>query len=186
MKRFHTMLAALAAALLIGGGVRAGSVTSGPQVGEKAPGPFKPLNVTGPDAGQAVCQYCKNGPRPVAVVFARQITPALLQLIQKIDAATAADKDHRLGSYVVVCSDVAGMDRYVQGIGQQMRIQNTILTLYKATGPEKYRLAPEAEVTVLLYDHFTVKANHAFKSGELNERAIQAILVDLGKMRSEN
>ncbi len=186
MNPFRKMLGVVAIALLTGSVCLAGSVTSGPQVGEKVPGPFKPLNINGPEAGQPACQYCKNGPRPVTVIFARQITPALLQLIKKLDNATLADKQHRLGSYVVVCSDVAGMDKYLSGIGQQMQIQQTILTLYKAGGPEKYRLAAEADVTVLLYDHFTVKANHAFKSGELNEQAINAILADLGKMLSEN
>jgi hypothetical protein len=182
----RSSLVSFIVALLSSGMVMAGSVKSGPQVGDKVPGPFKPLNVTGVEAGQAACQYCKNGARPVAVVFAKEVTPALAQLIKKIDTATAANKEAGLGSYVVVCTDTVGVDRQLLAVAQQAAIQNTVLTLYKAGGPEKYRLAPEADVTVLLYNHFTVKANHAFKNAELTEAAMNAILADLAKMLADN
>jgi hypothetical protein len=186
MSYFRSVLAVLAMAVLASTVALAGSVKSGPQVGEKVPGPFAPLNVTGPDAGKKSCQYCKNGARPVVVVFAKQFTPAVAQLVKKIDVAAAANKERNLGSYVVVCNDAAGLDQQLQNMAQQMQLQNTVLTLYKPGGPERYRLAAEAEVTVLLYNHFTVKANHAFKAGELDSSALDAILADLGKMLSDN
>ncbi len=181
----RSLWAAFLVALLSAGMVAAGSVTSGPQVGDKVPGPFKPMNVTGEDAGKASCQYCRNGSRPVAVVFAKEVTPALARLVAKIDAANVASKDG-MGSYVVVCNEAPGVDRQLLAVAQQMRIQQTILTTYKAGGPEKYRLSPEADVTVLLYNHFTVKANRAFKKSELTEEAIDAVVADLGKMLADN
>ena len=51
-------------------------LASGPQAGQKIPGPFKPLHATGPDAGQQVCLVCKNGANPVAMVFARNVSAA--------------------------------------------------------------------------------------------------------------
>ncbi len=39
---------------------------------------------------------------------------------------------------------------------------------------------------MLVYNHFTVKANHAFKAGELNSQAMDPIFADLAKMLSEN
>lgn len=184
----HSGLAriALVAALLANGVALAGSVKSGQQVGEKVPGAFAPLNVTGPDAGKKSCQFCKNGARPVVVIFAKQLTPAVAQLVKKIDAAALVNKERGLGSYVVFCSDEVGLNQQLQNVAQQMQIQSTVLTLYKPGGPERYRLAPEADVTVLLYNHFTVKANHAFKAGELNGPAMDAIVADLGKMLSDN
>jgi len=181
----RNLLAALLIGLVGSGIALAGSIKSGPQVGEKVPGPFKPLNVTGPDAGQPSCQYCKNGSRPVAVIFTKEITPAVAQLLKKIDTATGQNKERGLGSYLVLCTD-AQVVRPLAAAAEQLGIHHTILTLYKAGGPERYRLAPEAEVTVLLYNHLTVKANHAFKKDELNEAAINGILTDLGKMLSEN
>ncbi len=46
----------LLTALLAGGLVLADAPKSGPQPGEEIPGPFSPLNITGPDAGQKRCQ----------------------------------------------------------------------------------------------------------------------------------
>ena len=44
-------------------------------------------------------------------------------------------------------------------------------------------MAPE--VTVVLYTKRTVKANHTFKKGELNDKAIDAIVADLAKILPE-
>lgn len=173
-------------ALLSSGIAVAGSVTSGPQSGEKVPGPFKVLNITGPEAGQTSCQYCNHGTRPVVAIFTKAITPQVAQLIKKIDTARAANEGSGLGSFVVVCSDAAGMDQQLRSVAQQIGIQKTILTLYKAGGPEKYRLSPQADATVLLYNHRTVKSNHAFKNAELTGAACSTILADLAKMLSEN
>jgi hypothetical protein len=183
---FRSTLVSFIVALLSSGTVMAGPVLSGPQPGEKVPGPFKVLNITGPEAGQTSCQYCNHGTRPVAVIFTKAITPEVAQLLKKIDTVTAQNKDSGLGSFAVVCNDAAGVDQHVRAIAQQLGIQNTILTLAKAGGPEKYRLSPEADVTVLLYNHLTVKANHAFKNTELTDAAVNAILADLAKMLSEN
>ncbi len=45
-------------AVLLGGSVLAADepLKSGPQVGQTIPGPFNPLNVTGPSAGEKACQ----------------------------------------------------------------------------------------------------------------------------------
>jgi hypothetical protein len=165
--------------------LRAEPLQSGPQVGQKVPGPFAPLNITGPNAGEKCCQYCKNGSRPVVAVFAREVTPAVVQLLKTIDDAAAANREKGLGSYVVFCSDADGLGRQLQEVAQKAKLQNIILTLYKAGGPEKYHLSPAADVTVLLYDHYTVKANHAFKNGDLTEAAIGAIGTDIARMLAD-
>src|SRR5438309_6255847 len=92
-------------ALALGGVMAADSLKSGPQKGETVPGPFHPLNVTGPDAGQKQCLYCKNGDNPVAMIFAREVSEPLVTLIKKIDSATAEHKDANMGSFVVFLSD---------------------------------------------------------------------------------
>ena len=175
----------LTIALSIPNALYAEPLQSGPQVGEKIPGPFAPLNVTGPNAGEKCCQYCKNGPRPVVAVFAREVTPAVIQLLKMIDNATARNREQGLGSYVVFCSDADGFGRRLQDVARKEGIQHTVVTLYKAGGPEKYRLSPAADVTVLVYHHFTVKANHAFKNGDLTETAIGAVGADIAKMLAE-
>lgn len=185
MKRIISGWIGLAVLLSFSGRLIAEPLQSGPQIGQKVPGPFAPLNVTGPGAGTKCCQYCKNGSRPVVVVFAREITPAVIQLLKMIDRATAINRERSLGSYIVFCKDAEGFGRRLQEMAQKEGIGNTIVTLYNSGGPEKYRLSPAADVTVLLYNHFTVKANHAFKNSDLHERAIAAIAADIDKLMAE-
>src|SRR5262245_20776913 len=71
------------------------NLKSCPQVGEKVPGPFEPLNLTGDKAGEKACLFCKNGNHPVAMIFARDISEPLASLIKKIDAATAKTRPRR-------------------------------------------------------------------------------------------
>ena len=80
-------------------------LVSGPQVGTDVPGPFHPLNVTGEAAGKKKCLYCAYGEAPVAVVFARDLTPQVASLIKQIDATTVKNKGKDMGSFAVFCSD---------------------------------------------------------------------------------
>src|ERR1700676_1472643 len=88
MMRRTVVLAAVLSLVAVLGVYAQNGVKSGPQVGEKVPGPFHPLNITGKSAGEKHCLYCDNGPAPVAVVFARELTPEVTALIKKLDDAT--------------------------------------------------------------------------------------------------
>jgi hypothetical protein len=173
---------AAAVVLAFAGAVSAQSITSGPQAGDNVPGPFAPLNVTGPDAGDKVCLYCKNGANPVAMIFARQVSPALVSLIKKIDAATAAHQDCRMGSFVTFLSDSPELPAALKQVAEREQIQKTILCTFAPAGPPSYKIAPDADVTVILYTHRTVKANYAFRAGELTEPAADAIVADVAKI----
>jgi hypothetical protein len=178
----RTLITVLVVALLLVGGVAAEGVKSGPQVGEKVPGPFHPLNVTGEAAGQKNCLYCSNGPNPVAVIFARDVNAEVTNLIKKLDAATAANTGCAMGSYVVFCSDAAGLEGKLKGLAQKEGLKKIVLSIDNPAGPEKYQIARDAEVTVLLYTDFTVKANHSFKKGDLNAKAIDKVVADVSKI----
>jgi hypothetical protein len=168
--------------LLAGAAAAAPTVYSGPQVDSKVPGPFHPLNVTGPDAGKKTCLYCENGPRPVAMIFAREISPAVVALIKKIDAATAAHTDCRMGSFIVFCNEAEGLPKQLAELARKENLKNIILSTFAVGGPANYHLAPEADVTVVLYTHFTVKANHAFSKGEMSSKDIDKIIADVAKI----
>jgi hypothetical protein len=172
----------LALTAALGGVVLAEPVVSGPQVGWQVPGPFHPLNVTGPDAGEKVCLYCKNGANPVAAVFAREITPGLVALVKKIDAATAAHRDDHLGSFVTFLSDAPELPATLKQLAQNEQIQSTILATFASGGPPSYKIAADADVTVILYTHHTVTANYAFRKGELTEQAADAVVADVAKI----
>lgn len=179
MNRWLTGL--LAGALLVGGAVAA-ELTSGPQPGDKV-GPFHPLNITGESAGQKQCLVCKNGPNPVVMIFAKEVTPGLTTLIKKVDAATAKNASANLGSFVVFTSDDKSLEGQLKKMADKEGIKQTVLAIDNPAGPTGMKtLAKDADVTVVLYVKNTVKANHAFKKGELNEKAVQAVLADLPKI----
>ena len=61
-------------------------------------------------------------------------------------------------------------------------IKSLVLAIDNVAGPQAYNIAKDAEVTVVLYNKRTVKANYAFRKGELNEKAVEAIVKDIPKI----
>jgi hypothetical protein len=173
---------ALAAALVVTGSALAASVKSGPQVGDDLAGPFHPLNINGPQAGKKFCLYCTNGSNPVAMVFARECSPTLEKLIKKIDACTAENKDCKMGSFVVFCSNEEGLETKLKKVAKDNNIKNCVLSIDNPAGPKGYNVAKDADVTVVLYVDRNVKANHSFKKDELKEKNIETIVADIKKI----
>jgi hypothetical protein len=165
--------------------VSAADPKSGPQVGEKVPGPLHPLNCTGDHAGEKYCLYCENGDNPVAMIFVRQVTPEVAKLIKRIDRATDQNKEHSMGSFVVFLSDSETLETELKELAKKEKIQHCVLAIDDPEGPKNYNIAQEADVTVVLYTKRTVKANHAFRKGELNDKGIEAIVADLAKILPE-
>ena len=180
MIRFGMTLSACL--LMVVGFATAGELKSGPQVGDEVPGPFHPLNVTGESAGEKACLYCKNGANPVAMIFARECTPEVAKLIKKIDACTAKNAKAKMGSFVVFLSDDSGLEAKLKDMAKKHNIQNCVLSIDNPAGPGKYEVSKTADITVVLYTDHKVKANHAFQKGELNDKAIDAVLADVKKI----
>jgi hypothetical protein len=174
----RTLLVALAAVAL----AAAPALKSGPQVGEKVPGPFEPLNVTGPDAGEKNCLFCKYGKAPVVMVFARDTSPTLTKLLQKLDAAARQHAAAELGACAVFCSADAALSDRLKATAREAGLKDVILAVDQPAGPEEYKIAAEADVTVLLYVKGVVKANHAFRKGEFDDAGAAAVLADLAKI----
>src|SRR5262245_11882432 len=176
------LFAAAVAALALALPAYAEHVKSGPQAGEKVPGPFHPVNVTGEHKGEKFCLFCVNGENPVAMIFARESSPELTKLIKKIDEATAKNKDKSMGSFVVYLSDREGLDKELASMAEKEKIAKTILSIDNPAGPKGYEVAADADVTVVLYTNRKVKANHAFKKGELTSESIEKVVADIPKI----
>lgn len=139
------LLVGLAACLT---GARADEpLRSGPQAGDDIPGPFQPLNVTGEQAGKKHCLFCENGAGPVAIVFARTVTPAVTKLIKKIDAETAKNKKAGMGSFVVFLNGDEKLAKELAALAARENMKTTILTIDTPAGPARYKIAKDAEVT---------------------------------------
>jgi hypothetical protein len=175
----------LAAGVLVAlGGVAFGAeIKSGPQNGEKVPGPFHPLNVNGEDAGKKACLYCKNGENPVAVVFARTAEdPNVVSLVKALDKVTGQNTKCEMGSYVVYLTGDEKVEAKLKHLAAKEGLKHIVLSIESPEGPEKYNISKDADVTVLLYTERTVKANYAFEKGKLDAKAIETIVKDVSKI----
>jgi hypothetical protein len=106
----------------------------------------------------------------------------LTSLVKKIDSATVKNSDARMGSFAVFCSDEEGLEKKLKTLAEKEKLKDIVLTIDNPTGPTAYKIAKDAEVTVILYTKGTVKANYAFKKGELKDKDIDSIVGDLSKI----
>ena len=120
------------------------------------------------------------------MIFAREISEPVTSLVKKIDAATAKNSSAHMGSFAVFLSDQEGLDKKLKEFANKENVKKTALTIDNPGGPAAYKIAKDADVTVLLYVHKNVKANYAFKKGELKDKDIEKIVGDLSKILPEN
>lgn len=180
MSRFATLVGLL---LLVPLALRAEEpLRSSLQVGEKIFATFEPLNVTGPHAGEPHCLVCENGLNPVAMVFAREATEPVLRLLARLDAATAKHQDAQMGSFAVFLSDREELASELSQAAAKSGLKHLVLSIDQPAGPDGFRVAADADLTVVLYNKYDVLANHAFRKGQLTDKAIERILDDLPKI----
>ena len=117
------------------------------------------------------------------MIFAREIYDGLTGLVKKIDAATAEHKKESMGSFVVFCTpDADDLEPQLKKLAEKEGIKKTVLTIDNPAGPSAYKVAKDADVTVVLYVNREVKANFAFKKGELTDKEIDKVLKALPKI----
>jgi hypothetical protein len=183
MRKLNIGAASVVGLLAVAGLVLASeALVSGPQVGDKVPGPFHPLNINGEKAGQKNCLYCQNGTNPVVMIFAREASEPLTTLIKKVDAATAQHEDAHMGSFVVFLSESKELPDQLKEMADKEGLKKCVLSVMEPQGPKPYKVSPEADVTVVLYTNHEVKANYAFPKGGLKEENIDKILSDVSKI----
>lgn len=120
----------------------------------------------------------------MVTVFAREITDNLASLVRKVDEQVGKHKDDKLSSFVVVLTDDPDkIESKLKELAEKHDIEDVPLTLFDGdAGPPSYKIAKDADVTVLLWRKTEVKANHAFSKGELDEKAIDKIIADIPKI----
>ena|SRR5438552_505290 len=116
------------------------------------------------------------------MIFAREISDSLTSLVKKIDEATGKNSDCKMGSFVVFCSDEEGLEGKLKDLAKNEKLEHVILTIDNPQGPQRYKVAKEADVTVVLYQKQKVKANFAFKKGKMKDEDVNKIVKDLSKI----
>jgi hypothetical protein len=120
----------------------------------------------------------------VVAVFTRTINDDLTSLVKELNAAVTANKDKKMAAFTVVLTEDADKtEDQLKSLAKEAKIDKVPLTLMEGeAGPPAYKIAKEAEVTVLLWRKQKVKVNHAFAKGQLNKDAIKQILADTKKI----
>jgi hypothetical protein len=176
-------LMAAALVVAVGGLVGADDAKFGLSVGDKVPGPFHPLNVNGEDAGKKACLYCKAGDSPTVAVFARDPGDATLQkLIAMLDEAATKYTKQELNTFVVFCSADSGLEPRLKDVAEKAKLKNVVLAIEAPEGPEKYGIAKDADVIVLVYKDRRIVGNHTFAKGKLSDKALEAVSADVAKI----
>jgi hypothetical protein len=142
------------------------------------PGPYSAVIATGPQRGQSYCYVCETGDKPGVIVFARSLGDPLGELVQQLDKLEAEHKSSGLRVWVTFLSnDQPTLDPQVVHWGQKHAIRSVPLGVFEdVKGPPSYRLAADADVTVLLFVKRRVVANFAFRSGELTQEQAARVL----------
>jgi hypothetical protein len=177
-------LLSLAAVAVVSVASFGAEIKSGPQPGDKFPGPFHPLNVTGESKGEKACLVCKAGGAPVAMVFARCADCEMTaKLVKKLDEITAKNTSVDMNSFAVfLTDDTEVFSKKLEAQAKKSDLKHCTLAIDNPTGPEKYNVNKDAEVTVVLYVKRDIKASYAFKKGELTDAKIDEIVKDTAKI----
>ena len=107
--------------------------------------------------------------------------------MKEINKAVAANKESKLASFVVFLTDKRdALEPKVSDLAKKEGIDNIPLTIVEGiAGPEPYKIAKDAEVTVIMYSKNEAKANFSFAKGDLDEKATKEVVTAISKITSK-
>lgn len=105
----------------------------------------------------------------------------MVSLAKELQAKLFENSNKQLRAFVVVLTDKPKkLEGMLREVAQKNRLRTLPLTVFEdAKGPPDYKIAADAEVTVLMWTGLQVQANHAFATGELNAAAIKKVIASL-------
>jgi hypothetical protein len=140
--------------------------------------PFHVVDVTGPSAGEKLCYRCKYGDRPVVSIFAREMNDDVANLTKQVDAVVGKNADKKMAAFVVLLSDQPeAQEAKLKSVQKSQDLKNTPLTTFDGVaGPPEYKIAKNADVTVMMWVDGKVKVNESLKKSELNKEKITTLV----------
>ena len=117
----------------------------------------------------------------VALVFVREVSDPLTGLVKQIDqqleeASARRPGPDKLGVFVIFCNDDPAMKDRLRELVARERLKHVVLCSADAQGPPRYKVAKEADYTVVIYKNSEdVASNFALRKGELNEERAKDI-----------
>lgn len=141
--------------------VQADELKSGPA--DKIGGAFFVKAITGEKKGESLCYVCKFNAeaRPaVVLIFTQKADDHLAELVKAVDAVQK--NNSKLGTVVVGIRGVEASD--FEKLQATHKLTTALTIAEDKEGPSRYKLNPEAAVTVLVYKQGgNIVKNFAFK-----------------------
>ena len=164
-------------------GTASAEVTSGYQVGESV-GAAQVIKVAGSEldgipAGKELCYRCRMGSRPVVMVFARTADEKLAKLLKKLDEEIEEHASAKLTGFVnMLGTDPESLKKDAAEFVKLQGLERIAFVVPQdsANGPDDYKIAPDADLTVVCFKGGKVTANHALAKGQLSDEKIDAIV----------
>lgn len=176
-------VAFVASAMFAGALFAAEALKSGLQPGD-APPAYNVKDCTGPSEGKSLCYRCKFGDRPVVNIFAREMTPEVVALVKQIDDVVGKNEEKKMAAFVTLLTNDPDKDEAkLKEIAKKEGLKNVPLTVFDGVaGPEGYKIAEKADLTVTMWVESKVEASHAFAKGEFKKAAAKAVVEDTKKI----
>jgi hypothetical protein len=158
--------------------------------GEELPGTFQPYNLNGRFRGRFHCLVCEHGLNPVAAVFVRGTDDlqGLTAFLQALDAAVKKNEKSRLAAFAIFVDEqlpnVVGNDEKREELAKKLddlagKLDKVTVALASKKDLEKYPFAPDAEVTLLLYNKLKIVEARALTRGKLTKDAIPSLVNEI-------
>jgi len=154
---------------------------SGTSVGMRC-GPYSFLPADGPEKGKPTCYICEQEDKPTVVIFARTLNADAAKLMTLLDAESLRRKDTGFKAWMTLLTpkaDLNELNRWSAATGLK---QTPVGAFEDVDGPPSYKLAADAEFTVLLFVKQKVVANFALRKGDLTEAKLKDIRAALPKL----
>lgn len=125
-------------------------------------------------------------------IQAREITDELTSLVSQIDELVDSAADSRkpgcTHAFVTFLTDDPDeLEPKLAEVAEESKLKNVPLTIYDGeAGHPDYKIAKEAEVTVLLWVNLKVSVNFAFGKDELDEEAVKKVVAAAKKHLAES
>ena len=114
----------------------------------------------------------------MVAIFTRSITDDLTSLVKQIDDQVAKNEDKKMASFVILLSNDPDADEAkLKTLAEKAGIKHVPLTVFDGVaGPPNYKIAEDAEVTVLHWLERKTVVNHAFAKGKLDKEGVKKVV----------
>lgn len=142
----------------------------GPAVGEEVPS-FYSRVVTGPLMNRSVCYVCRNGRRPVVMVFLRTLDAKIEPLLKDVDRRVDRHRADGLRSFGTYLSkDPSEAVSAVQTFSFDHKIVMPLcVASNRIAEADGQKLHEDADVTLILYENRRVVKRFAFRADQISD-----------------